>query len=186
MMLNQEQQSGFESGSGRPEGRSAILVSKKPGLYLRRAQPSESRELARWIRDHHYTKRKPPGYVEALEFVQDGGERIGAMLIGQPNASLNRDKILELTRMYFVDEAPPNTESRALAMMRRHVRVWLPQIRLLLSYSDPAQGHVGAIYEADGWAPFGMTTHKTGYGWRSRPNRTEDPVGPKQRWVRTP
>lgn len=52
-------------------------------------------------------------------------------------------------------------------------------------YSDP-QGHTGAIYEADGWAKFGMTTNKTGYGWKSRPNRKDDPVTPKQRWVRSP
>lgn len=25
-----------------------------------------------------------------------------------------------------------------------------------------------------------MTTHKNGYGWKSRPNRNDDPVTPKQ------
>lgn len=159
---------------------------KSPQIQMRRAQPSESREIARWIKEHHYTRRTPPGYVVALEFLSDGG-RVGAMLLGRPAArSLDQDKVLELTRMYFVDEDPRNTESHGLAMMRRFVRTWLPQIRLLLAYSDPAQGHAGTVYEADGWAQFGHTTHKSGYGWRSRPNRNEDPVTPKLRWVRTP
>jgi hypothetical protein len=109
------------------------------------------------------------------------------MLLGRPAArSLDADRILELTRMYFVDEAPPNTESRALAMMRRHVRRWYPGVRLLLAYSDPEQGHTGIVYEADGWAPFGKTKGATGYGWKSRQGRRDTPCGPKLRWVRTP
>lgn len=159
---------------------------KDAQINLRRAQPSESRELREWIKARHYSQGAPPCYTVALEFMS-GSERIGAMLLDRPTSrTFDADRVLELTRMYFVDEAPTNTESRGLAMMRRFVRTWLPNIRLLLAYSDPAAGHSGTVYEADGWAPFGMTTHKTGYGWRSRPNRNTDPVGPKQRWVRTP
>ena len=159
---------------------------KPADLAIRRCQPSESRELLAWIKARHYTKRCPPGFVLALEFLQ-GRERVGGMLLGRPGArSLNADLVMELTRMYFVDEAPTNTESRGLALMRRFIRTWLPGVRLLLAYSDPSNGHTGMVYGADGWAPFGLTTHKRGYGWKSRPNRNDDPVCPKQRWVRTP
>lgn len=155
-------------------------------MNLRRCQPSESRATAFWVKELHYLKSTPPGFVHVLEFTE-GRDLIGAMLLGRPSSrALDASRILELTRVYFVDEAPKNTESQGLSMMRRHVRVWLPGVRLLLAYSDPAQGHAGTIYEADGWAPFGMTSHKTGYGWRSRPNRSDDPVSPKLRWVRTP
>lgn len=155
-------------------------------MNLRRTQPSETRELMAWIKANHYSKRTPPGCVVALEF-QEGRERIGGMLLGRPGPrALDADRIMELTRMFFVDSAPNNTESHGLSMMRRFVRVWLPNIRLLLAYSDPDQGHLGKVYEADGWAPWGKTTHKKGYGWKSRPNRNNDPVGSKQRWVRTP
>jgi hypothetical protein len=157
-----------------------------PQISMRRAQPSESREIATWIKARHYSKRTPPGYAVALEFVEDR-ERIGAMLLGRPGPrALKSPPILELTRMYFVDEAAPMVESHSLSMMRRFVRTWMPQIRLLLAYSDPAQGHAGTVYEADGWAQLGYTTHKSGHGWRSRPNRSEDPVSVKVRWVRTP
>ena len=155
-------------------------------MILRRAQPSESREVASWIKERHYLKSTPPGYVVALEFIE-GRERIGAMLIGRPTArSLDADRILELTRMYFEDAAPTNTESQALSQMRAFVRKWFPAIRLLISYSDPSVGHRGTVYEADGWAPFGKTTHASGYGWKSRNGRRDSPCQPKQRWVRTP
>lgn len=155
-------------------------------LAIRRAQPSESRAVAAWLKQNHYLHSTPPGYVAALEFLQ-GSTLVGAMLLGRPSSrAYDPAKILEVNRIHFVDEAGKNTESRALALMRKHVRTWLPGIRLLISYSDPSQGHAGTIYEADGWCPFGMTTHKTGYGWKSRPNRSSDPVTPKQRWVRTP
>ncbi len=155
-------------------------------MNIHRCQPSEAREVLAWIKDRHYLRSTPPGYVVVLEFIE-GRERVGAMQLGRPSArSLNQNCIFELNRMYFVDEMPANTESHALALMRRFVRTWFPNIRLLLSYADEAQGHKGTIYEADGWAPFGRTSHKTGYGWKSRPGRKNDPVTPKLRFVRSP
>lgn len=155
-------------------------------MQLRRAQPSESRKVAAWIKEHHYLKSTPPGFVCALEFM-DGKDLIGAMLLGRPSSkAYNPDLIMEVTRVYFIDDTPANVESQGLSLMRRFVRTWLNGVRLLISYSDPSQGHGGTIYLADGWAPFGMTTHKSGHGWRSRPDRKNDPVTPKQRWVRTP
>lgn len=155
-------------------------------LLLRKAEPGEGRSLMAWIAERHYLKCCPPGYIAALEFLA-GQERVGAMLLGRPTSrELDPRQVLELTRMYFVDHAPRNTESRALAMMRAWVRKWMPHVRLLLAYSDPAQGHTGTVYAADGWAPFGRTKHARGCGWRSRAGRRDQPVTPKQRWVRTP
>lgn len=155
-------------------------------MILRRAQPSESREVQAWIGARHYTGTAPPGYRVALEFVEKR-ERVGAMLLGRPTSrELDPQEWLELTRMFFLDEAPRNTESRGLAMMRRWVRVWMPQVRGLLAYSDPAVGHEGTVYRADGWAAFGRTRNSK-IGWRNRPGRrlTERPSR-KLRFVRTP
>ncbi len=155
-------------------------------MNIRRCQPSESRLTAQWIAELHYLRSKPPGFVQVLEFLE-GRELIGAMILGRPSSrGFDPSVILEVNRVYFIDDTPSCVESQGLSMMRKHVRTWLNGIRLLVSYSDPAQGHKGVIYQAYGWAPFGMTTHKSGYGWRSRPDRKTDPVTPKQRWVRTP
>lgn len=155
-------------------------------MRLRRLQPSESRELREWIIARHYLRSAPPGYRVALEFL-NGADRIGGMLLGRPTSrELSPDLWIELTRMYFCDEAPRNTESQALAMMRRWIRVWMPAVKGLLAYSDPSVGHVGTVYLADGWAPFGLTALNH-VGWRNRPGRrAEEQPSRKIRWVRTP
>jgi hypothetical protein len=153
---------------------------------LRRAQPSESRELAAWIQERHYSDSGPAGYRYALEFRIDR-DRVGGMLLGRPSGrGLDPELWLELSRVYFIDETPVNVESRGLAMMRRFVRVWVPRTRGLVAYSDPNQGHEGTIYAADGWAPFG-TTKNGRSGWKNRSGRSRgDKPSRKQRWVRTP
>jgi|SRR3990167_2812553 len=154
-------------------------------MMLRRAQPSESRALREWIMTYHYLRSAPPGYRVALEFL-DGRMRIGAMLLGRPTSrKLDPELWLELTRMYFVDEAPKNTESRALGMMRRWVRVWMPEVRGMIAYSDPGAGHNGVIYLADGWAPMGLSDSAHA-SWRTRPQRRYSEATNKLRWVRSP
>jgi hypothetical protein len=87
--------------------------------------------LSAWLKLQHYTHRTPPGYAFALEFSFDR-QRIGAMVVGRLGPrSLDPDRIMELTRMHFVDDTPLCTESHALSMKRRHVPVWLPQIQPL-------------------------------------------------------
>lgn len=169
------------------------LIRFKDGLFcafvgemiLRRCQPSECLEAIEWLRGRHYSESAPPGFIAVLEFLE-GRERVGVMQLGRPaSRRLNADRIMELTRMFFVDEAPKNTESHALAMMRSFVRKWYPSIRLLLAYADPDENHRGTVYEADGWAPFGKT-ELTGSGWVTRPGRRSAQLTPKLRWVRTP
>jgi len=155
-------------------------------MNIRRCQPSEARSTSKWISLHHYLESCPPGFVQVLEFTE-GRELVGAMLLGRPAArQYDPDKILQLHRMYFIDDTQHCAESHGLALMRRHIRVWLPQIKLLLSYSDPSVGHEGTVYQADGWAPLGMTDEKWGYGWNSREGRRDQRVSKKLRWVRTP
>jgi hypothetical protein len=170
---------------GADRNRGAIRWSDRQ-MNVRRAQPNETRELKNWIKAHHYLKSTPPSSVCMLEFTELGC-RIGAAMIGRP-ASRNIDagKILELTRMYFIDDTPANTESRALGMLRKFIRTWFPGIKLLVSYSDPEAGHAGTIYAADNWAPFGRTKRTIGKGWESRNGRRITRREAKQRWVRTP
>lgn len=152
-------------------------------MNYRRLQPAEVREGLSWIGNNHYLG-DVAGCVFALEFHQER-QRIGAMVLGHPNAPGYGERIFELTRVFFIDATEHCVESKALAMMRKFVRTWFPQIRLLLAYSDATQGHRGTIYEADGWAEFGKTK-SAGNGWKSRGGRKSTQGWPKQRWVRTP
>ena len=61
-----------------------------------------------------------------------------------------------LTRLWLDDGLPKNSESRVLAVvlrsMARHTSV-----KFVVSYSEPAAGHVGTIYQAGGWLYTGMS-----------------------------
>ena len=155
-------------------------------MQMRRCQPSETLKFKDWIAIHHYLQMCPPGFVNIYEFME-GKQTIGGMLIGRPCAKqYDPEKILQLHRMVFIDDTAHCVESQALAMMRKHVRVWIPKIRGLLSYSDPSVGHEGIVYEADGWCPLGLTDEGWGKGWDSREGRDGEKKSKKMRWFRTP
>jgi hypothetical protein len=66
---------------------------------------------------------------------------------------------LMLKRWAIADDAPPNTASRMMMWMVRDIRKRLPEVEMLVSYSDP-DTHDGAIYKASGWTE-GDTTKRT-------------------------
>lgn len=73
----------------------------------------------------------------------------------------------------------------------RWLRRYAPTVRVLVSYSDPVHGHVGALYKASGWreAPTHHTEryrldgvgYPSGHGsWDGATKQT-----PKVRWLLT-
>jgi hypothetical protein len=64
--------------------------------------------------------------------------------------------VATLARFWMADELPPNNESRALALILRELRRE-GAYKLLVSFADPAAGHVGTIYQASGWTYLGTT-----------------------------
>jgi hypothetical protein len=104
-------------------------------------------------------------------------------------ANLPQHEWLELRRFAIAPDAPKNTASRMLRVMRGRIRVDFPGISRLISYQDE-EAHRGTIYKAAGWLP---TQRHAGGSW-SRPNarnlngtpRTRpdfnNAVGPKIRW----
>lgn len=151
-----------------------------------RLEVAHTKELDRWIAEHHYLGNTPAGARLRLWVLDQGGRRIGAMMWGRPVArNLDGEKLLELTRMYMVDDTEPNAESRALAMARKHIRKHLPQIVGLLAYSSTGKGHEGTIYAADGWFVTGRSKSSR-TGWQSREGRANKDGSEKIRWARSP
>lgn len=64
-------------------------------------------------------------------------------------------QVLSLSRLVVTDDEPANAESlfvsRSMRLVLRDSR-W----RVLLTYADSRQGHVGTIYRATGWEYLGM------------------------------
>lgn len=61
-----------------------------------------------------------------------------------------------LSRLWLSDELPANAESRVLAIVCRALQK-NTELKFLVSYADPAQGHVGTIYQATGWGYTGLS-----------------------------
>ncbi len=66
------------------------------------------------------------------------------------------DDCLALTRLWLADELPPNSESRVLGLVIRALRRDT-SLKFLLTYADPAVGHVGTIYQATNWIYTGLS-----------------------------
>jgi hypothetical protein len=148
-----------------------------------RLEVTHSTDLDKWIATNHYLKSAPAGARLRLWVIDESGRKIGAMMWGRPTSRRYcQESLLELTRMYFVDDTKPFVESRALAMARKQIRKHFPQIKGLIAYSSTGQGHEGTIYAADNWFNIGKTEKKA---W-NRKNRKNIDTSQKLRWVRSP
>lgn len=142
----------------------------------------KTKEVDRYIAENHYLHSTPAGAKLRLWVLDDNNNIIGAMMWGRPTArTYNHERILELTRLFMIDETEPNAESKALGMARKLIRTKLPQIKGLISYSSTGEEHKGTIYEADGWFAVGLTEAKK---W-NKEGRANIDISQKIRWVRS-
>lgn len=101
-------------------------------------------------------------------------------------AALCNGHTIELRRLAICGDAPKNTASRMLAIMRRLVVAEFPQITRLVSYLA-VDVHVGTIYKAAGWKPVGDIVAARPQRF-SNVNKNTRATGPlqttsrKQRW----
>lgn len=145
-----------------------------------------STELDEWIKVRHYLQSTPAGAVIRMEFINEIGERIGAMMWGRPvSPKIDQTHTLELTRMYFVDNTEHCVESKALGMARKYIRKHYPQIKGLIAYSSTAESHKGTIYIADGWFKVSESKSRNG-SWENRPGRINRDLSTKFKFARTP
>lgn len=150
-------------------------------------QEAHDKSLDRWIAERHYLHAVPPGARLRLWMLDEHRDVIGAMMWGRPSARMyDQEKILELTRMYFVDDTESFVESRGLALARKWIRKRFPRVKLVLSYSSQDVGdHSGVVFAADNWCPLGKAK---GGSWKrkGRENRADRDLSDKVRWVRSP
>jgi hypothetical protein len=103
----------------------------------------------------HYSKRMPlPPLVKVG--VWEDGEYIGVVLFGRGAApslgkrfGLNQTEWCELVRVALRAHKAPVT--RIIRIAFKLLRESSPNLRLVVSFADPAQGHHGGIYQAGGW-----------------------------------
>jgi hypothetical protein len=112
---------------------------------------------------HHYLHSLPGGTM--LSFgVFVGKKLLGAVTLGagpylayQIVEGAKPDDCITLTRLWLADELPSNSESRVLGMIMRSLRKETG-LKFVVTYSDPANGHIGYIYQATNWLYTGLSS----------------------------
>jgi hypothetical protein len=119
--------------------------------------------MARRLLEREHYLHSLPGGTRLAFGVFLGCRLLGALTlgVGPLNAyslveGATPDDCLTLARLWLSDELPQNSESRFLGVvlrgLKRHSR-----LKFLISYADPAQGHLGIIYQATGWLYTGLS-----------------------------
>ena len=145
-------------------------------LFVRQATVKEARP---YIAAHHYTHLMPDSTKEVFIGSYDrtlAGICVFGMGTGKHQylrliPDLNDGEYRELTRLWSPDNMPKNTESKLIATS---LRMLPPEVKIVLSYADPYQGHQGTIYQASNWYYIGKTQ-----GGKKMVNHRNEEVHPR-------
>lgn len=123
---------------------------------------------------HHYLGRTRRGIAWS--------DDTGVIVLAGPTSRHLPVDWLELSRWCIVSREP-NAGSRQWAAVRRWVMTNRPEVSTVVSYSDPAAGHTGALYRACNWlwAPTWQRLRPPPSGGGSWDGVTRQE--PKDRWV---
>ena len=119
---------------------------------------------------YHYSKQWTKCSVALGLFYTTGNEHtffdepeeklIGTICYGDPigrnsgasiSAAIPRESVYELVRLFIHDGYGNNIESYLIGEGFNWLKKNRKDIKALISYSDPMQGHVGTIYQATNW-----------------------------------
>ena len=134
---------------------SAVLQS----LMVRPIPLAMAKELL--VREHYL--RSFPGGTHLAFGVFSEQRLLGALSLGAGPAmayalvdgACSQD-CLALTRLWLSDELPANSESKVIAFTLRSLKRHT-QLKFLITYADPTQGHVGTVYQASNWLYTGLS-----------------------------
>ena len=133
-----------------------------PALYQLLMRPIPHRVARRAVERYHYLHSLPGGTSLAFG-VFDAGRLVGVLTLGVGPTMAHRlvtgattRDCLTLTRLWLSDELPKNSESHVLSVVLRALRRHT-SLKFVLSYADPAHGHIGTIYQAAGWLYTGLS-----------------------------
>ena len=127
-----------------------------PALQYLKVRPVPVKVVKALLVREHYLHSMPGGSQMVLG-VYWGQPLLGAVILGAGPSNAHRlvhdatrDDCAALTRLWLHDDLPKNSESRVIGQCLRALGRYTG-VKFVLSYADPAQGHVGTIYQATNW-----------------------------------
>ena len=153
-----------------------------PSLYA--VEPITERQAKAFVEQHHYSGSVPPmrRAFGLMRLTRGGIRLVGACAFTvpmQPAAVRRWCRVptaegIELGRLVLLDEEPFNAESFFVARALQQLHAALPDLRAVLSYSDPVprrrldgttvlRGHIGTVYQSLNMAHLGRSSKRTLY-----------------------
>lgn len=132
-----------------------------------------SHEAAKYACENwHYSKSTPVPPLVKVGAWEDG-KFIGVILFSRGASSnlltpygLKQDQGCELTRVALTKHITP--VSRIVKFAIKFLVKMNPKLRLVVSFADPEQGHVGGIYQAGNWVFTGRTSAGVDYYFKGK------------------
>lgn len=159
------------------------LIAVKPQLKIDWA----THEAAKYACENwHYSRCLPAGKLVKVG-AWENGKFIGVVLFGRganmnmvKGYGLGQDQGCELVRIALKAHKTPVSKIAAMAM--RFLKKQSPDLRLIVSYADPEQGHHGGIYQAGNWIYRGLSASaiKVWYNGKWSHKKTVDDAGVDQ------
>lgn len=113
---------------------------------------------------------------------------VGCIVYGSPVARhgvksisdfLNFDEVLELKRLWIEDGLGTNIESFCIAKSINYIKNNLSKVKVLISYADPMENHLGLVYRATNWLYQGNEVSHVGAMYQYRFNDDEQWLSPR-------
>ena len=133
-------------------------------------RPVTKNRAKQMVIKYHYSKLWTKCSVALGLFHQTGNEHaffdepeekmVGVIVYGDPigrltgqsiSDEIERTEVLELTRLFIHDGYGSNIESWFISQSFKWLRRFKPNIKALISYASPVEGHSGTIYQATNW-----------------------------------
>ena len=133
-------------------------------------RPVTKNKAKQMVVKYHYSKLWTKCSVALGLFHQTGNEHaffdepeekmVGVIVYGDPigrltgqsiSDEIERTEVLELTRLFIHDGYGSNIESWFISQSIKWLRRFEPNIKALISYASPVEGHSGTIYQATNW-----------------------------------
>ncbi|MEI7428640.1 MAG: hypothetical protein WCK68_11570 [Betaproteobacteria bacterium] len=125
--------------------------------------PIKSEEAVPWIMEKHYAKRLP--CISYAFGLYKENQLVGVVTYGIPASNSlcegicgkdYKEFVLELNRLCLLD----NTKNQSSFLVGNSIQM-LPKPKIIVSYADTAQGHVGYVYQATNFLFTGTTKERT-------------------------
>ena len=133
-------------------------------------RPVTKNRAKQMVIKYHYSKLWTKCSIALGLFHQTGNEHaffdepeekmVGVIVYGDPigrltgqsiSDEIERTEVLELTRLFIHDGYGSNIESWFISQSFKWLRRFRPNIKALISYASPVEGHSGTIYQATNW-----------------------------------